>query len=417
MYPISFPFLSSSLFLFLLSLSLISLRLTLDIANAMVENVVGTLQLPLAIATNFIINGKEVLIPMAVEEPSVVAAASYGAKLCRSTGGFSASSSSPLMVGQILLVNVSDPHQKALAIQERAGEIADYANEKHPNLKRRGGGVERVEARVLSTRRGLMLAVHLHVNVCDSMGANAVTTLAEKTAPLLEQISGGSARMKILSNLCPERLFTAEAVWSREELEAVSSGLKGEEVIEAILDASAFAEADEYRSCTHNKGVMNGVDSVALATLNDTRAIESGAHCFSSVSRNGRYGPLTVYEKTPEGHLKGTIKIPLALGTRGGAIQSHPAAAANLQIMGVETGDQLGMIMASVGLAQNFAAVRALVTEGLTKGHLRLHAKNIAMSAGAKGEQVFLIAEQMSEEKNISLDRASQILRQLSPSS
>ena len=220
--------------------------------------------------------------------------------------------------------------------------------------------------------------------------------------------------MRILSNLCEDRIFEGEAIWTQEELQAASKGLTGAEVVEAVLDASAFAEADEYRACTHNKGVMNGIDSVALATMNDTRAIESGAHCYSSFINDGKYGPLTTYTKTPEGHLKGTIRIPLALGTRGGAIQSHPIANVNLKIMGVETGDDLGKIMAAVGLAQNFAAVRALVTEGLCRGHMRLHAKNIAMTAGAKGDMVFEIAEKMSDEGNVSLERAQQLMVQTS---
>jgi len=374
----------------------------------MVENVVGTLQIPLAIATNFIVNGRDVLVPMAVEEPSVVAAASYGAKLCRSTGGFKVTASSPMMVGQILVVGLTDVELARTQLQQKEQLIVNYANDKHPSLKKRGGGVKSVEPRILDTKRGPMLVVHLHVDVCGSMGANAVTTIAEKVAPFLEQITGGVARMRILSNLCVDRVFTAEAIWTKEELQAASKGLTGEEVVEAVLDASAFAEADEYRACTNNKGVMNGIDSVALATLNDTRAIESGAHCFSSVG--GKYGPLTVYEKTEEGHLRGIIRVPLALGTRGGAIQSHPIASVNLKIMGVETGDELGKIMAAVGLSQNFAAVRALVTEGLCRGHMRLHAKNIAMNAGAKGDLVFLIAEIMSEEGNISQQRAAQLL-------
>lgn len=388
--------------------------LSLEIANAMVENVIGTLQIPLAIATNFVVNGQDVLIPMAVEEPSVVAAASYGAKMCRSTGGFKVTSSAPMMVGQILMVGCRDIEVSKEVIEAKEQAIINFANAKHPSLAKRGGGVKRVEPRVISTWRGQMLVVHLHVDVCDSMGANAVTTIAEKVAPYLEQMTGGTARMRILSNLCEDRIFTAEAIWTKEELQAASKGLTGDEVVEAILDASAFAEADEYRACTHNKGVMNGIDSVALATLNDTRAIESGAHCYSSFINDGKYGPLTTYTKTLEGHLKGTIRIPLALGTRGGAIQSHPLASVNLKIMRVETGDDLGKIMAAVGLAQNFAAVRALVTEGLCRGHMRLHAKNIAMTAGAKGEVVFEIAEKMSEEGNVTLERAQQLLVQSS---
>ena len=372
----------------------------------MVENVVGTVQVPLGIATNFIINGREVLVPMAVEEPSVLAAASNGAKLCRSTGGFVVTSSKPMMVGQVLIVSLEDVDAAHRDLEQREKEIIDYANQKYPSLLKRGGGVKRVEPRKLDTSRGPMLVVHLHVDVCDSMGANAVTTIAEKVAPFLEKLTGGVARMRILSNLCVDRVFTAEAVWRKKELEA--KGLTGDEVVEAILDASAFAEADEYRACTHNKGVMNGIDSVALATLNDTRAIESGAHGFASVT--GRYKPLTTYEKTPEGDLKGTIRVPLALGTRGGAIQSHPIASVNLKIMGADSGDELGKIMASVGLAQNFAAVRALVTEGLSRGHMKLHAKNIAMSAGAKGDMVFVIAEMMSDENNVSLERAKELL-------
>eukprot|EP00160_Parvularia_atlantis_P001444 Unigene11153_Nuclearia_a/m.34126 Unigene11153_Nuclearia_a/g.34126 ORF Unigene11153_Nuclearia_a/g.34126 Unigene11153_Nuclearia_a/m.34126 type:complete len:491 (+) Unigene11153_Nuclearia_a:50-1522(+) len=384
--------------------------LPMDVANEMVENVLGTLQLPYALATNFVINGRDVLVPMAVEEPSVVAAASFGAKLCRSSGGFQTSAAAPIMVGQILLVNV-DAEAAVERIRLAEIELVGAANRMHPSLKKRGGGVQSVVGRVLQTRRGSMVVVHVTVDVRDSMGANTVTTICEKLAPQLEELTGATARMRILSNLCPERVFTAEAVWTKDELEASvkSLGLRGDEVVEAMLDASAFAEADEFRACTHNKGIMNGVDSVALATLNDCRAIESGAHCFAAYEQD-HYQPLTTYDATPEGHLRGTIRIPLALGVRGGATGSHPLARLSLKIMQIETSDELGQIMAAVGLAQNFAAMRALVTEGLCRGHMRLHAKNIAMSAGATGAQVARVAEIISDEKNVTLERARQVL-------
>lgn len=388
--------------------------LELSTANEMVENVLGTLQIPYAVATNFTINGRDVLVPMAVEEPSVVAAASYGAKLCRTSGGFTTSSQEPLMVGQILLVDLKDCEEAVQLIRKSEMELVSFANRAHPSLKRRGGGVLSVEGRLLETRRGPMVVVHVNVDVRDSMGANTVTTICEKLAPHLEELTQGTARMRILSNLCPERVFQAEAIWTKEELEASvkNLGLSGTEVVEAMLDASAFAEADQFRACTHNKGIMNGIDSVALATLNDCRAIESGAHCFAAYEQN-QYQPLTTYEKTPEGHLRGIIRVPLALGVRGGATQTHPLARLSLKIMQVETSDELGQVMAAVGLSQNFAAMRALVTEGLCRGHMRLHAKNIAISAGATGPLIAKVAEIISEDKCVTLERAKAVLAEL----
>jgi hydroxymethylglutaryl-CoA reductase len=323
--------------------------LPLYAANEMVENVLGTVQLPFAVATNFTVNGRDVLVPMATEEPSVVAAASYGAKLARSRGGFRARAPAPVMLGQILLVGPTLADGSSMAatvatIDAQAARLVELGNALQPSLRQRGGGVQRIEARPLTTWRGLMLVVHVHVDVRDSMGANTVTTICEKLAPHLEELTGATARMRILSNLCPDRLFEAEAVWTREELAASAKGLglTGDEVVDAMLDASAFAEADPYRACTHNKGlsagimprticpatptliaawrcagIMNGVDAVALATMNDCRAIESGAHAYAATSTTGQYGPLTRYEKTEDGHLRGTIRLPLALGVRG----------------------------------------------------------------------------------------------------
>jgi len=454
-------------------------RLPLYVANEMVENVLGTTQLPFAVATNFVVNGRDVVVPMAVEEPSVVAAASFGAKLARASGGFRATAPPPLMLGQVLLVGLADGRLEAAqrAILDAERRLIDLANSLHPSLKARGGGVQRVEPRALSTWRGPMLVVHVHVDVRDSMGANTVTTICEKLAPHLEELTGAVSRMRILSNLCPDRVFTAEAVWTKQELAASvkNLGLTGDEVVEAMLDASAFAEADEFRACTHNKGtqktrqkcsriteraiirkvtvyafsvvagVMNGIDAVAMATMNDCRAIEAGAHAFAGTATD-HYSPLTRYEKTPEGDLRGIIHVPLALGVRGmhsacsvpmwctacglmvtcvaplswsdfghagGAIGSHPLARLALKMMHVDTSDELGMVMAAVGLAQNFAAMRALVTEGLCRGHMRLHAKNIAIQAGAPPHLIAKVAETISDEKAVTLERAKHVLAAL----
>jgi len=376
--------------------------LELDSANRMIENVVGTTEFPLGIATNFLINGKDYLIPMAIEEPSVVAAASYAAKLARPKGGFNTNSTEPIMIGQIQLISVNDIEKAAQEILNKKEEIIELANKQDPILIKFGGGVKDVEVRKINTKRGEMLVIHLLVDVRDAMGANAVNTMAEAVAPFLEEITGGKARLRIISNLADRRIARAKAIWSKDIL--------GEELVEGILDAYAFAEADQYRCTTHNKGIMNGIDAVVIATGNDFRAVEAGAHSYAA--RNGKYRSLTKYYKNGDGDLVGEIELPVAVGTVGGATRTHPIAKIALKILGVKTAKELGEIIAAVGLAQNFAALRALASEGIQRGHMELHATNIAVLAGAKGDEIDKVAEQMIKEGNINVQRAKEILEE-----
>ncbi len=384
-------------------------NLPLETADRMIENVVGTFPFPLGIATNFLINGRDYLIPMAIEEPSVVAAASYAAKLARPGGGFAASSDEPVMIGQIQLVGVPDMDKAKSGILSKKEEILDACNRRDSTLVKFGGGARDIELRELQTKKGTMLIVHLLVDVRDAMGANAVNTMAETVTPLLESVSGGKARLRIISNLADRRLARARAVWTKEALEESTKGkMKGEEVVDAMLEAYAFAESDPYRCTTHNKGIMNGIDAVTIATGNDFRAVEAGAHSYAC--RNGEYKPLTKYYKDEKGNLVGEIELPLAVATVGGATRTNPIARISLSILGAKTSKELAEVIASVGLAQNFAALRALATEGIQKGHMRLHAKNIAVTAGATGEKIDRVAAKMIEEGNISVSRAKEIL-------
>lgn len=370
----------------------------------MIENVVGAMPIPVGIATNFQVNGRDYLIPMAIEEPSVVAAASNAAKGARDKGGFRASATDPVMIGQIQIVRVKDPADAMVKIISEKAKLIEEANAMDPMLVKFGGGARDITVRKIDSMTGPMVIVHILVDVRDAMGANAVNTMAEKLAPRLEKISGGKVYLRILSNLAMHRLGRASGTWSKEFL-------GGEEVVDGIIEAYSFAAADIFRCATHNKGIMNGIDSVALATGNDTRAIEAGAHSFASA--HGGYQPLTQWRKEKNGDLTGTIEIPLAVGMIGGATKSHPVARTNLKILGVESSTEFAMILASVGLAQNLAAIRALASEGIQKGHMRLHAKNIAASAGAPPELVEEIAERLVSEGKIRMDRAQEILAEL----
>lgn len=374
------------------------------IPDKMIENAVGSFALPLGVAVNFRINETDYLVPMAIEEPSVVAAASNAAKMARERGGFWTSSSPPVMIGQIQLTDIKDPSRAKHMIIERKQAIIDLANKQDPMLIKLGGGARDLEVRVVQGQHSSMVVVHLLVDVRDAMGANAVNTMAEAAAPLIEEISGGRARLRILSNLATHRLARARAVWSKE-------AIGGEAVVDGVVEAYRFADADPYRCATHNKGIMNGIDAVILATGNDTRAIEAGAHSYAA--RSGQYKPLTIFEKTPEGDLVGTIELPMAVGLVGGATKVHPAAKACIKLLGVKGASELGEVVAAVGLAQNFAALRALATVGIQQGHMRLHARNIAASAGCPEEYLEKVCEIMVSEKKIRMDRAMEIVDQL----
>ena len=375
--------------------------LGIDRADRMIENVVGIFPIPLGIATNFLINKHDYLVPMAIEEPSVVAAASNAAKMARPTGGFHAESTEPVMIGQVQIVNCRDPHLAEKNILEVKKELIDQANAKDPLLVSKGGGTRDMRVRVLETLLGTMVIAELLVDCRDAMGANTVNTMAEAIAPRLEEITGGKVRLRIISNLADRRLARAKTIIGKD-------ALGGEEVVDGIVEAYAFAAADPYRCATHNKGVMNGVTAVCLATGNDTRAIEAGAHAYCA--RNGGYSPLTVWKKNKNGDLEGSIEIPIAAGTIGGVTAVHPIAKVSLKILGVKSARELGEIMASVGLAQNLAALRALAAEGIQQGHMSLHARNIAAMAGAEGQEIDRIAGIMVLEHVIRLDRAKELL-------
>ena len=368
-------------------------------AEKMIENVIGTFQLPMSIAVNFLINEKDYLIPMVLEEPSVVAAASNAAKLCRPEG-FKTESTEPIMIGQIQIF-AEDLQKAEEKIRENKKKIFDFVNSKDSSVIKLGGGLKDIEYKKIEAEKK-MLIVNLLIDVRDSMGANFVNTICEEVSPLLEQITGGESRLRILSNLCDRRIAKATAIWKKEVV--------GDDVVEGILDAYLFAKNDVYRSTTHNKGIMNGIDAVCLATGNDFRALEAGAHSYASI---GGYKPLTKYWKNKNGDLVGEIEIPLAVGIVGGSTKTNPIVGIALKILGIKTAKELAEIMAAVGLANNFAALRALSTEGIQRGHMKLHAKNVAVAAGAKGETIEKIAQQMIKEKKISETRAREILKKL----
>lgn len=374
--------------------------LDMDKADHMIENVIGRFALPMGVAINFIINGKDVVIPMVTEEPSVVAACSNAAKMARPSGGFTVSSSGNVMIAQIQVLNVDTPFAAKSMILEKKEEIIRICNEKDPVLVNFGGGVKDVEVRVIDTIAGPMVIAHLLVDTLDAMGANAVNTMAEAVAPYIEEITGGSVELRILSNLADHRLVRARATWKKEDI-------GGEEVVDKMLNAYAFAKADPYRAATHNKGIMNGIIPVVIATGNDTRAIESGAHSYAS--RDGRYTSLTTWEKDANGDLVGSIEMPMAVGLVGGATKIHPAAQTAVKILGVKTAAELGQIIAAAGLANNMAAMKALATEGIQRGHMSLHARNLANTVGAKGEVLEAIVKQMVSEKKVRLEYAKEL--------
>jgi hydroxymethylglutaryl-CoA reductase len=379
--------------------------LPLEAADRMIENVVGAFPLPLGIGVNFLINNRDYLIPMAIEEPSVVAAASYAAKMVRAGGGFHTSSTAPVMIGQIQVVGIADPDEAKQRVLAAKQEILDQANAQDPVLASVGGGAKGLDAKVISTTAGPMLIVELHVDCRDAMGANAVNTMAEAVAPLIERITGGHVYLRIISNLATKRLARA---WCTVPKEAVG----GEEVVDGIVNASAFAAADPYRAATHNKGAMNGIIAVILATGNDHRAIEAGAHAYAAI--NGKYTSLSTWEKDENGDLKGMIELPMAVGLIGGAVRTHPIAKIAIKILGVKSANEFAEVLAAVGLAQNLGALRALAHEGIQRGHMSLHARNIAVAAGATGDLINTVAERMVKERKIRMDRAKELIAEFS---
>jgi len=379
-------------------------------ADHMIENVVGIYGLPLGVATNFLINDVDVLIPMVIEEPSVVAAVSNAARLFRTNGGFRASSDEPIMIGQIQVLDLQDVYVAAGAVMAQRDALLEAANAVGGSIVRHGGGARGLEVRPLTdTSVGAMLIVHLLYDTRDAMGANAINTAVEHLAPMIEEITGGRVNLRILSNLTDRRKARAEGMIPASEL--ATEHVSGEDAVRAIVEAGAFAEADPYRAATHNKGIMNGIDAVVLATGNDWRAVEAGAHAYAA--RDGIYRSLTHWSVSPAGDLIGSIELPLAVGIVGGATRVHPAAQIALKIMGINSARQLSEIMAAVGLAQNLAAIRALATEGIQHGHMRMHARQLAVAAGANGPQVAQVVQQMIDEDNIRLERAQQIVQEM----
>jgi len=383
---------------------LFSSYLDMGIADRMIENVLGTFELPLGIAVNFLINGKDYLVPMAIEESSVVAAASNAAKIARVQGGFKTESTKPLMIGQIQLLGFDDVTDAAESILEHKKELLKLANAQDKILIDLGGGAEDLEVRILDSPLGKMIVVHVIVNVLDAMGANAVNTMCEALAPMLEELTGGHVRLKILSNLADKRIVKAKAVFDKEKM-------GGEKVVDAFIESYTLASIDPYRAATHNKGIMNGIDALIIATGNDFRAIEAGAHVYAA--RNGQYTALSKYYKDKNGNLVGELEMPMAVGIIGGAANIHPKAKLCRRILGVKTAKELAEVVVSLGLAQNFAAVFALSTVGIQKGHMSLHAKNIAVMAGATGDQIDKVADQLVKEGKIKLDRAKEIMETL----
>jgi hydroxymethylglutaryl-CoA reductase len=375
--------------------------LPFDKIDRMVENAVGAFSLPLGIATNFVINGKEYLVPMAIEEPSVIAAASHAAKLAKSSGGFKASAESSIMRGQIQVINLLDIKKAIEVISKNKESFLRTVNSISKNVKALDLKTRIVKNEIDGTK---MLAAELYVDCKDSMGANTINSMCELLGPEIEQKTSGTVILKIVSNYATERIATSKATFKKEEL-------GGNDIVDRILSAFAFAFSDTYRAVTHNKGIMNGIDAVSIATGQDFRAIEAAAHAYAS--RDGKYRSLTTFSKSSNGDLVGRIEIPLSVGIVGGISTVHPVARMGLKILGVKSASELACVIASAGLAQNLAAIRALSTEGIQNGHMKLHAKNIAAAAGATGKLVDIVSETMYKQSKISLDSARRILQDL----
>jgi hydroxymethylglutaryl-CoA reductase len=383
--------------------------LNADAADRMIENVVGLYSLPLGIAVNFLVNGREVLVPMVIEEPSVVAGASFMARLAREGGGFIASTSEPQMIGQVQILDVSDLMAARLALLEQRERILAEASAADPVLAQLGGGARDLEVRLVhASPAGPFLVVHLIIDTRDAMGANAVNSACEAIAPTLQEITGGRVLLRILSNLADRRLARARCTIPARALSF--EGYSGDTVRDRIIEAYAFAASDPYRAATHNKGILNGVDAVAIATGNDWRAVEAGAHAYAA--RSGSYTSLSTWGRDAKGNLVGALEMPLAVATVGGFTRVHPLARLAIKIMGVQSARELAEVVAAVGLAQNLAALRALATEGIQRGHMTLHARQVAISAGAVGDQVERLAAQLVREKAIREDRAQVILKE-----
>jgi hydroxymethylglutaryl-CoA reductase len=385
--------------------------LSINQANHMIENVIGLHTLPLGVALNFQVNGKDVLVPMVVEEPSVVAGASFMAKLARLGGGFKTSSTQPEMIGQMQILDLPDINVAKTKILAAKDQLMDAIEDVDPILKKFGGGPRDIEVRLIEDSKiGPFLVLHVIYDVRDAMGANAINTACERISPLVEEITGGRVHLKILSNLADRRLSEANCIIPLEAL--AFDSFSGEQVRDGIIEAWAFAEVDPYRAATHNKGIMNGVDSVVIATGNDWRAVEAGAHAYAV--KEGKYTSLSTWGKDDKGNLIGHLSMPMAVGIVGGATKVHPTVKASIKLMDIKTASELAEIIVAVGLAQNLAALRALATEGIQRGHMGLHARQVAIAGGATGDLVEKVAQQMVKENIIRIDKAQALVKQWS---
>lgn len=386
--------------------------LPVDIADKMIENVVGSYSLPLGLGLNFLINGKDYVIPMAIEEASVVASASYMAKIIRDAGGFKTESTGRVMIGQIQVIGCQDFQLAKKTLLEHKEQLIEACNTAYPSIVKRGGGAQDMDVRILNesskSKYEKMLVLHMYIDTRDAMGANMINTMLEALAPTVEELTDGKVYLRILSNYADRCLAKATCVIPPQLL--VSEGFSGEEVRDGIVHAYEFAASDPYRAVTHNKGIMNGIDPVVIATGNDWRAVEAGAHAYAA--RFGKYSSMTTWSVDDDGNLVGELELPMAIGTVGGATRVHPMAKLALRILGTESAEELAQVIVAVGLAQNLGALKALVTDGIQKGHMALHSRSVAVAAGATGEMIDMIAQQMIEEKEIRVGRAKELVGQ-----
>ena len=386
--------------------------LSLDKANNMIENVIGTYELPLGMGLNFVINGKEYTVPMAIEEASVVASASHIAKIVRSAGGFEAKSRERLMIGQIQVVGCSDFKDAKQALLNQKDTLLSAANDAYPSIVKRGGGTRDLDVRILNedanTTYSQMLVMHIYVDTCDAMGANMINTMVEAIAPIVEEITGGKVYLRILSNYADRSLASARCVIPPYLL--TTGDFTGEEVRDGVIHAYEFAASDPYRAVTHNKGIMNGIDPIVIATGNDWRAVEAGAHAYAA--KDGQYGSMTTWSEDEAGNLVGEIELPMSVGIVGGATRVHPLAELSLSIMNIESAAELAEVIVSVGLAQNLGALKALATDGIQKGHMALHSRSVAIAGGASGEMIDVIAKKLIDQKEIRVGKAKELVEQ-----
>lgn len=384
--------------------------LSVETADKMIENVIGTYPLPLGLGLNFLINGKEYAVPMAVEEPSILASASYIAKIVRDAGGFITEATERMMIGQIQVVGCPDIYAAKNAIMKEKEAIIKEANDAYPSIVARGGGAKDLEVRILNeesnSKYSQMLVLHIYINTCDAMGANIINTMVESLAPTVEKLTEGKVYLRILSNFTDRCLARAKCVIPAERL--ASDGFSGEEVRDGIVHAYEFAASDPYRAVTHNKGIMNGIDPVIIATGNDWRAVEAAAHAYAA--RHGQYSSMTEWSVDEEGNLVGELELPMSIGIVGGSIRVHPMAKLAHKILDVESAEELAQIIVAVGLAQNLGALKALVTDGIQKGHMALHSRSVAIAAGATGEMIDIIASELVKVKDIRVGRAKQLV-------